>query len=405
MPRAIRQNIREWESYKAEETPQIAATKIITILTKGAQQATISGTLHIRYTEEKPIFAKKIEVSFVGKEYVFFRGTVLESRRTEDDEVLNDEDPGAEISEDGSYEGVKSLDLPFTFKLPDNLPPSVCMDKGCGRIYYTLKAVISRQPINPDSNKRKKVIKLVVPIVRHTITPPPTPCRWLVKKEGPAITHAVCYDVSLDRVTFRPGDTVTVPIKLHLRESYAYLKEIFVGIKEYHELRTNEYETTTKKYIVDKTISAESIPIADGPDNEMSVNVKFEIPHQRNLVYNVDTTYLTVTHKFKVKLRLGQVPDIHLRKAINVENIVSSEEVPILLPPRVKTIESIKPLVSLPRLPDKKDKRVSPFLPFFSKIHTLDPVTRKRISIQLLQIVDSKNPNLVYNSRSLAVSR
>ncbi|CAG8710628.1 5573_t:CDS:1, partial [Acaulospora morrowiae] len=205
----------------------------------GEQQATISGVLNIRYTDKKPIFAKKIEISFVGKEYAFFRGTVSEDQKTknDDDEISDDEISDDEIPEDdgtfsthtakrkifetsvciwksqskGSYEGVKFLDLPFKFQLPDNLPPSICMDRGWGRIYYMLKAVISRQPINPDSNKSRKMIKMMVPVVRYTATPSPTPSRWFAKEEGPVVTRSVCYDVSLDRETFGPGGTVTVP--------------------------------------------------------------------------------------------------------------------------------------------------------------------------------------------------
>ncbi|CAG8670958.1 17310_t:CDS:1 [Acaulospora morrowiae] len=405
----------------------------------GAQQATISGVLNIRYTDEKPIFAKKIEISFVGKEYAFFRGTVLEDKKTNDEEEISDDEiSDDEIAENdtfsahsakrkifeasvciwksqskGSYEGVKFLDLPFKFQLPDNLPPSICMDRGWGRIYYMLKAVISRQPINPDSNKRSKMIKMIVPVVRYTVTPSPTPSRWLAKEEGPVVARSVCYDVSLDRETFGPGGTVTVPVKLYFRESQVYLKSIFVGIKEYHELRTNKYETTMKGYIAENTVKADAIPITDGPNNEISMNITFDMPRAKDLVYDVETTYLSVTHKFKAKIKLGGAPDIHLSKVIKVENTMSREEMFTSPLSEVKVLEIVKPhkpiaisqpLDKLAKL-DKKSKRMSPFLPFFGKIHVLDPVTQKRISIQLLQIVDSKNPNLVYNSRSLAVPR
>ncbi|CAG8464400.1 3863_t:CDS:1, partial [Diversispora eburnea] len=408
----------------------------------GANKSIISGILHIRYTEEKPVFAKKVKVSFVGKEYAFFRGTLIEEKNNNDGNDYSDGDESYANNEydsdvsptnpsihtakrkffgtttclwksqsKGSYEGVKFLDLPFKFKLPNNLPPSIVMDGGCGRIYYTLKAEISRRPLDPDSRIHKKIIKMVVPISRYTITPPPNPSKWLANDEGPAISHIVGYEVALSNTTFSPGGTIIVPVKLKFREPQVYLKKIMVGIKEYHEFRTNKYETSTKKYISQESILGNSISMTDSPDNnEISVEVKLNIPHFRNLTYSVETTYLTVMHKLKVKINMGRAPDINLSKPITIENIITHEEafppaprkveVSNVIKPRRLITKSIEPI----KLPTKKNKRFSTFIPFFNKIQALDPVTQKQISMLQLQIVDAKNPNKIYNSRSLIVA-
>ncbi|CAG8696744.1 13832_t:CDS:1 [Dentiscutata erythropus] len=384
----------------------------------------LTGVLHIRYTNKKPIFAKKVEVSFVGKESVFFIGTLEEGQKIkEDDDDFSDDEVSTETlsthtakrtifsssiclwrsQSKGSYESVTGLDLPFRFKLPENLPPSLYMDKGCGRIYYMLKATISRRPIDPDSRNYEKKIKIFCPIVRYTVTPPQIPSRWLVKQEGPALPHAVDYDVSLSHSTFGSGSSIVVPIKLKFHEPQIYLKNIFIGIKEYHELRTNRYETITKRYIVEETVNAESIPTS-GSDNEYSLNVKLSIPSTRNLVYSVDSTYITVSHKIKVKFHLGKTPNINLSKFINIQNVVSRKEY---------SRESLKvetPAIIQQKLPFKEDnikrgsynisKRLSPFLPMFSKIHIIDKKNQKQISMQLLHLTDSET-NSVYNSRSL----
>ncbi|GBC00739.1 hypothetical protein RclHR1_03960013 [Rhizophagus clarus] len=411
----------------------------------GSDQSSIEGTLHLRYTDDKPIFAKKITLSFIGKEFVQFAGSLEEGQDIVDDdeseacyiegstnkaydeeESMNDEEePTNKIStykakreffasevtiwrsqSKGHYEAVKFLDLPFKFKLPDNLPPSVNMDKGCGRIYYMLKAVVSRRPIDPNSYTTKKMIKCVVPIVRYTITPEPKSIHWFKKEEGPAKQHVLDHDVSVARSIFGSGESIVIPIKLCFHESKIYLKKIFVGIKEYHELRTDKYETLTKRYIVDETVQADTIPISNGPDNECSVEVKLNIPHERNLVYDVDTTYITVSHKLKIKVCLGKAPDLHLSNFVKIEKLVSEEEVFPPTPPTIEVPREVvvahEPIV-VKRKQENTYRRLSPFFPLFDKLQN----GKKRISLQFqpiqIRITDSENPNVVYNSRSLVV--
>ncbi|RIA95243.1 hypothetical protein C1645_499664 [Glomus cerebriforme] len=416
----------------------------------GVDKATISGIFQLRYPDDKPVFAKKIQLSFVGKEYVFFAGALNEENENKKDDFdgndSEDEDDNqfeedeevdtTEIStytakrrifgssiviwrskNKGQYEELKMLDLPFKFTLPSNLPGSFTMNNGCGRIYYMLKAIISRQP-TIDSKNRKKMIKLLVPIVRYTITPPPSPSRWLIKQEGPANPNIVSYDVSLANTTLGPGNSISVPIKLQFHEPKVYLKSIFVGLKEYHELRTNKYETSLKKYIVEELIDANNLPTSafNEDNNEYFVDVKLNIPFSTHLLYSVDSTYLSVNHKLKIRIRIGKAPDIHFSKIVKIENIVTKNEVFPPPPPKIdnpitkstprQNVVKQTPAHSNSTLkpsPKKNSRRLSAFFPLFNKIHVLDPVAQKRISMQHMQNMNgSKSPDLVYNSRSLA---
>src|SRR5438045_811357 len=58
----------------------------------GADEAVVSGMFQLRYTDDKPIFAKKIEISFIGKEYVFFAGTLKEGQNKNEDDFDSDEE-------------------------------------------------------------------------------------------------------------------------------------------------------------------------------------------------------------------------------------------------------------------------------------------------------------------------
>ncbi|CAG8556679.1 15343_t:CDS:2 [Funneliformis mosseae] len=356
----------------------------------GADKSTIEGVLQLKYDEEKPLFAKKITLSFVGKEYVFFAGIEDElkiSTHTAKRKFFCNNITIWRSQSKGQYEAIKSLDLPFKFKLPENLPPSITMDKGCGRLYYMLRAVISRRRMDPNSRIKKKVVKVVVPITRYTITPQPEPSRWFIKEDGPAKPHVFGYDVSLAQSTCGPGETIVVPVKLYFHEPQVYFKKLFVGIKEYHELRTDEYETSTKKYLVEETVLANDLPISSGPDNECFIEIKLHIPFARQLVYTLDSTYLSVYHKLKVKVGLGNAPDINISKFVKILNLVSEEE-PIMVKPK--------------RDPQR---RLTPFYPLFNKIQNRDRAVKK-LSAQLqlqLQISNSKNANMIYNSRSLFV--
>jgi len=420
----------------------------------GADEATVSGIFQLRYTDDEPIFAKKIQISFVGKEYVFFAGTLKEGQNENkinenENEYDSDEDERLEEEDDdeantkplsihtakrsifstsiviwrsqnkGQYEELKSLDLPFKFKLPSNLPNSFVMDKGCGRIYYMLKAIISRQP-SIESNNRKKKIKILVPIVHYTITPPPSPFCWLIEQEGFANPHIASYDISLNQTTFGPGNSIIVPIRLHFHESKVYLKNIFVGLKEYHEFRTNKYETSTKKYLVEESIEANNLPMmaSNEDNNKYSVEVKLNIPTSTQLVYSVNSTYLTVQHRIKIKIRLGKAPDINLSELVQIKEIVTKDEVfPPLPPPKIddpivesttsqqQKVSKVPQRKNIPDSPKSTKKhanrRLSPFFPLFKRIRELDPMVQKSISMQLFNLNNPENPNPIYNSRSL----
>ncbi|CAB4392135.1 unnamed protein product [Rhizophagus irregularis] len=392
----------------------------------GPDKSTIEGTLRLRYTDDKPIFAKKITLSFVGKEFVRFAG-ILEKgqdilREDDESEVYDEQASTTKITthkakreffaskiiiwrsqSKGHYEGVKHLDLPFKFKLPDNIPPSTIMDEGSGRIYYTLKAVISRRSIDPNSRNTKKTIKYLVPVVRYTITPEPKSIHWIKKEGGPTKQYVLDHDVSVARSIFGPGEFVVIPIKLTFNEPQVYLKKIFVGLKEYHELRTDKYETLTKRYVVKEIVEADTIPISQGPDNECFVEVKLNMPNERKLLYDIDTTYITVSHKLKIKICLGKAPDLNLSNFVRIEKLVSEEEVFPPTPPTIsqEVVVAHEPIVVKP----KRDsyRRLSPFFPLFNKIQN----GKKRISLQFqpiqIHVTDSENPNVIYNSRSLFI--
>lgn len=394
----------------------------------GPDKSTIEGILRLRYTDDKPIFAKKITLSFVGKEFVRFAGTLEKGqdilKEDDESEVYDEKASTTKITthkakreffaskitiwrsqSKGHYESVKYLDLPFKFNLPDNIPPSVIMDEGCGRVYYTLKAIISRRSIDPNSRNTKKMIKYLVPVVRHTITPEPQSIHWIKKEEGPAKQYVLEHDVSVARSIFGPGEFVVIPIKLTFHEPQVYLKKIFVGLKEYHELRTEKYETLTKRYIVKEIVQADAIPISQGPDNECFVEVKLNMPHERKLVYDINTTYITVSHKLKIKICLGKAPDLKLSNFVSIEKLVSEKEVFPPTPPTIsqEVVVTHEPIMIKP----KRDsyRRLSPFFPLFNKIQN----GKKRISLQFqpiqIHITDSEHPNVIYNSRSLIISQ
>ena len=153
--------------------------------------ASIAGNLHLRFPPSS-LLASKIELTFEGYEKVKW---TKQSRETEPElNMENELELNTETKyktykaketivsktiqlwktskPNGDYEEIQNMDIPFKIELPENLLPSIKIDKGKGEIKYKLIANIERESNLWKLQGSNKSIKLLIGLV--TFIPPPT---------------------------------------------------------------------------------------------------------------------------------------------------------------------------------------------------------------------------------------
>ncbi|CAG8462439.1 9353_t:CDS:2 [Ambispora gerdemannii] len=267
----------------------------------GVCRSFIAGAFHLRFTNGSPLPVKEIRLSFVGMERVKWReeaGALQTTYKAEKQLVYLTSCIWSSNNNSGSnkeYESVTTLDLPFHFALPGDLPASMELPKGRGKISYTLKVVISRQPkILRFRASKKQYVEVNCPIIRYYPSRLPDPTRWVQCDDKRAVARGVGYDVSLEQTTFRPEGMIIIPLRLVFHKSQAYLKKLTVGIKEYRECRAADGKFKQKKYIMETKFTGDQVPELPGQTNQRFTIIKTFVPTKDKIFYSLDTDHISI---------------------------------------------------------------------------------------------------------------
>src|SRR2546423_4981444 len=124
----------------------------------GVQQSSLNGTFHIRYPTSSPLKVERIDIVFTGTAVVQWNeGDIVNYAEKKYFEYSSCVYNGNEFEE-----GISYLDLPFEFKIPENIPSSILPipskltnHLGKARIYYSIKAIITKG----EKNRRQVGLK------------------------------------------------------------------------------------------------------------------------------------------------------------------------------------------------------------------------------------------------------
>jgi hypothetical protein len=300
----------------------------------GLESAKVAGILKINYPSAKPLIAKKIELVFSGKEEIVWteyqpsgRGyttSVVQSEQLEFTrypiviwEAERDEgDKGKE-----NYEVLNKLELPFSFKLENNLPPSTTIkyDDGSGRIYYRVVVVIHRKSNILKLQGKKKVYKFTVPITRYGRIPYKSEMiLWNSVKEK----LGVGYDIQVERGIFTKGETINVPIKILIRNSRVKIKKVGVGLKQHTELQ-NAGSLVRPKESVDilwEEVDGNEVKLSADSEQEYYIEMPIHIPNNDTVRWSLSQGLIVIWHQIIVKIFLESANDILLEKEVKIIN-------------------------------------------------------------------------------------
>ncbi|CAI2163278.1 711_t:CDS:1 [Funneliformis geosporum] len=311
----------------------------------GIEDTVLKGSFHLRYSTNSPLWASKIEMILEGKQFVTWKGVRGEVVRGE--KMLCKQTKIIWESINNEFEEIITLDLPFEFPLPNNLPATITplnvIEYGgniaggvagdgseVGHITYILRAEITR-PINIFKLRMnsKKIIDIWCRI--HRWQSPPLndrPFKWNGNFMG------IGYEVELEKTLFNYKDIINIPMKFFVNDlTNVKIKKIYVRIKEYHKLKFNGKSNTIGGFVVaDSSFGEQMRKSNSGKDHYYFIKMQLNLTKAnlgRKLNCSMNTEYIDIRHKLKIKITLSSSSkNIELDKEISILNVFAKRDHP-----------------------------------------------------------------------------
>lgn len=213
------------------------------------------------------------------------------------------------------------MELPFSFKLENNLPPSTTIkyDDGSARIYYRVVVVIHRKSNLLKLQGKKKIIKFTIPITRYGKIPYKSEMiSWNLEKNK----YGVGYDVRIEREIFTKGESIIVPIKIMIHDSRVKIKNVSVGLKQHTELQ-NAGSLVRPKESFDLSlgeVDGDGVKLAADSENEYYIEIPIIVPNNATVRWSVSLNLLVIWHQIEVKISFESAHDILLEKEVKIIN-------------------------------------------------------------------------------------
>ncbi|KAF0552256.1 hypothetical protein F8M41_022213 [Gigaspora margarita] len=288
----------------------------------GITDSYIVGNLCLQFPESEPLKAKQIEVILEGIEYV---GVRCDSY-TYEKKILNQSLLLWEsyILEKDPYEEITKANYPFQFLLPNDLPQSINL--GTGHIYYKVKARINRKSNFKKLHGSEKKIECKCLITRYSPLPRPAPVQWIEWDDPNALNRGLSYYISMDYDTFGPEHPIIVKLVVKLLRMDLNVKEIFIGLKEYHLFRVGNVEKGSKRYVQQKSIFGDQLRtmLIDALPHSHKIDL-----HSCNVNWTTKRPNINVCHQVEIKIKFGLFGpiDINLKREVNIANISNLTEI------------------------------------------------------------------------------
>ncbi|PKY47205.1 hypothetical protein RhiirA4_521979 [Rhizophagus irregularis] len=294
----------------------------------GIQQTKITGILNIRRPITNPLLTDKIEIIFTGKEFVKWNeaevGNNISNKFIELSYII------WESSIKGVYQKITELDLPFEIPLPDYLPASLFFKRPItSKIYYILKAKISRPTKYFGLKCDVKIVSVICPITRWNLPIKPTSLLIPMVRTSNPTSKGVEYEVNLYQTTLGIGNSIIIPISLTLENMKVYVKRIKICLKEYHQLMQKKVVHYNSEDIVKSEIFGDQLMLVSGTMNKYEIKAKLDLVtknQEKPILPSVHSDHIVIWHKIEVKITLNDAPKIKFEKEVNVVNTICEED-------------------------------------------------------------------------------
>ncbi|CAG8555958.1 9673_t:CDS:1, partial [Scutellospora calospora] len=297
----------------------------------GTQPSRLIGTLHLRYPSSSPLLTDKIELMFIGKEYI--QWTEVKKSANQNIKICEISIILWESSVKGLYQEITELDLPFEIELPDDLPSSLKFNKPAkSKISYKISAKIFRPIKLLKSQYGTKKIEIRCPIKRWSL-PVCTdtdiyssPMNSMIRTSGPSAKGVEC-EIMLEKTSFGIESTIFVPIRLILNNMKVYVKKIYISLKEYHQLVVKQTTNIYSKDLIKDEVFGDQVMLVCGTLNEYAIKLKMDLNKvKKPIVCSFRDEHVVVWHKIKLMIVLNNAPAISFEKEIKIGYIISEED-------------------------------------------------------------------------------
>ncbi|CAG8523506.1 9460_t:CDS:1 [Ambispora leptoticha] len=302
----------------------------------GVEDASICGTLHLRYSLARPLLATKITLAFTGKLKIEFEQSPLNfnSTRLKSEKIYKDQTIYSETLDlwssalHGEFQEIDRLDLPFQFDLPANLEPTISLkpENQFYNVYYTLKATIHQKP--DFWRLQRKVINLKINCPLDRYSKPPTP--WQIDNSAhylssyddeEAISRGIGYDLSLAQRKTPLNSKLNATLNLIFHDARINLKKILCILEERYVIGADGITSKlNKREVTCASVKGTAIAILPGLKNESCVQIAVEVPGKDKVFCSMKTSNVQIRHFLKVLLKLGNADDVELETEIKIIN-------------------------------------------------------------------------------------
>ncbi|CAG8611679.1 5711_t:CDS:1 [Acaulospora morrowiae] len=294
----------------------------------GLQPSKIAGVFHLRYSQDRPLKAKRIVLYFKGKTFVRFDEGNEQHKLKQ--QFLNMSKTIWTSQSEGNFEDITSLDIPFEFDIPNTSPSTVIsMEKtGIGLITYTLQAKIFRVS-HLLLLQHVKAVKCRLDINRWATLPSPD---YYPAPFSYGLPKFQC-QLLLDQSVFGIGNVIPLPIKFILFDMRVCVKKITVRIKEYHLLKlTLELDNPKSKIIkvslFETIVGGDKVLPVIGSNNEFMVTIKCDLRESfRKIQCDCETPLIDIWHMLKIKVNMENagVGHLYMEKEMKIYNILQND--------------------------------------------------------------------------------
>ncbi|CAG8579231.1 5721_t:CDS:2 [Paraglomus brasilianum] len=297
--------------------------------------ATVSGMLNLRFPDNDPCLAKSIVISLIGEERIRWTEktpdveTPTKSTSRKRSESTNRMASNVFCNQSicvwqtclVGYEEIRSLDIPFSFNLPTDLPASLYLDDVQARIKEVEVGLwltkYAEEPAVLDDDRSAQSWSVAEPNSE-------IPIRWSSWNDAAAIQRGLGWEITLNKTLFGPDNHIMVSVKLLFMDPRVKVESISFGLQEIRTCHIDDDQIVnkSKKYIRHERVRGEDIAILPGPDKEGFV--VFVTPTD-GVTFDVNTMYITVKHKVKIRIDFSQYAAIE--KDIVIRNFISRNEI------------------------------------------------------------------------------
>lgn len=293
----------------------------------GIQQSRINGTFHVRYPSNSPLKVEKIEIIFSGNGKVQWN---------EGDKINYAETKYFEYSSCVYNEGHLSYsDLPFEFMIPENIPSSILSipskltnHLGKARIYYSIKAVITKAKKNLLLKKSKKIVEIECPITKYVQQ------QEIENQESVILTKKLDnyeYSILFDKTKFDQNynNIINLPLSIIIINNdnekgiIKNIKKIQISLKENYLLKVGNKTHLIKNLLFKKVINKEKISNVENNNNiKYLVNFKLCL-YDKRIRSSVKTDLINIWHQINIDISLKGKRKIRLfEKVIDFVNAI-----------------------------------------------------------------------------------